>query len=87
LSATKAFGTSPGLLVGAGHHGGVGHGRMPQQDRLQLGRRDLEPLVPDQLLDPVHHVHVAIGVEVADVAGAQPAIAGQGRGRLVGAGN
>ena len=42
--------------------------------RLQLGRRHLEALVLDQLLDPVDDEDVAVVVDVADVAGVQPAV-------------
>jgi hypothetical protein len=54
---------------------------MAEQDRLQFGRRDLESLVLDEFLEPVDHVQVAIGVDVAEVTGAQPAVGIDHRGR------
>ena len=57
---TKAFGTSPALASGAGIDGRVGHARVLEQQRLELGGRHLEPAVLDQLLQPVHHVEVAV---------------------------
>ena len=49
-STTNAFGTSPASSSGHADHRGVGDRRMAQQNRLELGRRDLHPLVLDQLL-------------------------------------
>jgi hypothetical protein len=68
----------PGLWVGPGHHGGVGHRRVGAQQRLQLGRGHLGALVLDELLEPVDHEQVAVGVDVAEVAGAQPAAGSEG---------
>ena len=62
------------LLVGDADHGGVGDRRVGEEHRLELGRRDLEALVLDQLLDPVDDRHVTVLVDVADVAGVQPAV-------------
>ncbi len=42
-----------GLLVGDRDHGRVGDRRVREQQRLQLGGRDLVALVLDQLLEPV----------------------------------
>ncbi|ONM28185.1 Ubiquitin ligase SINAT3 [Zea mays] len=52
--------------------GGVLDGRVRQQDGLQLGRGDLEALVLDELLDAVHDEHVAVVVDVPDVARVEP---------------
>ena len=41
-SSGSAPRTPPGEFVWAPHDGGVGHGRVGEQDRLELGRRDLE---------------------------------------------
>ena len=46
---------------------------MTQQDRFQLGRRDLHPLVFDELFDPIDDEDVAVGIDVAHVTGMQPA--------------
>ena len=53
---------------------------MPEQNRLELGGRDLHALVLDELLDAVDDEHVAVLVDVADVARVQPAL-GVDRGR------
>src|ERR1051325_11186608 len=42
------------LVIGNGDHRGVRHGRVRAQHRFQLGGGDLEALVLDQLLQPVH---------------------------------
>ncbi len=47
---------------------------MGQQERLELCRRDLKTLVLDELLEPVDDVEVAVVVDVADVAGVEPAL-------------
>ena len=69
-----------GLLVGEADHGGVGDGRVGEQHRLQLGGRDLEALVLDELLEPVDDEEVAVLVDVPDVAGVQPAVVVDGGG-------
>ena len=45
---------------------------MGQENGLQLGRSNLEALVLDELLDPVDDEHVAVVVDVPDVAGVEP---------------
>ena len=57
-------------------HGGVGG-----EDGLDLRRVDVFAAGDDQVVAAVEDVEVAFGVEVADVAGEQPAVA-QGGGRL-----
>ena len=57
-----------GLVVWTGNDGDVGDRRVGEQDRLQLGRGDLMPLVLDQLLEPVDDGEVALRVGAADVA-------------------
>lgn len=57
---------------------------MGEQCRLQLGRRHLESLEFDELLQPVDHVDVGVGV--AEVAGVKPPVfvnRGGGRRRIV----
>ena len=63
-----------GLVVGEADHRGVGDLRVGEQQRLELGRRHLEALVLDELLEPVDDEQVPVGVDVADVAGVQPAV-------------
>ena len=57
------------LLVGRADHRRVRDRRMGEQQRLQLGGRDLEALVLDELLQAVDDEEVAVVVDVADVAG------------------
>ena len=52
--------------------------RMLQEDVLHVAREDVEATADDEVLLPVHHVQVAVGVETADVAGVQPAAAHRG---------
>src|SRR4030042_2145811 len=66
--------------VALGDDGGLhDRGGLPQ-DRFQLGRGDRIALVVDGVLLPVQHVDVAVLVEAADVARAQPAIGSDGLG-------
>ena len=74
LSTTYADGDLARLVVGQPDHGGVGDCGVGEQQRLELGRRHLEALVLDELLEPVDDEEVAVGVDVADVAGVQPAV-------------
>ena len=46
---------------------------MPDQRRFELGRRHLVALVLDQLLQSIDQEQVAVLVDIADVAGVQPA--------------
>ncbi|KAB8095222.1 hypothetical protein EE612_023059, partial [Oryza sativa] len=71
---THATGTSPASSV-LPEDGGVLNGGVGEEDGLELGGGDLKPLVLDQLLDPVHDEHVAVAVDVPDVAGVQPPLA------------
>ncbi len=57
--------------------------RMGVEDVLDLLRVDVLTTADDHVLDPVDEDEVAVGVEVADVAGVQPAIL-EGAGRLFG---
>ena len=75
-----AGGDLAGLLVGQADDGGVRDGGVGEQQRLQLGRRHLEALVLDELLEPVDDEQVAVVVDVADVAGVQPAVVVDGGG-------
>jgi len=56
------------------HDGGVLDLRVRDEERLELGRRHLEPLVLDDLLEPVDDEDLVVVVDIADVAGVQPAV-------------
>src|SRR2546427_8207227 len=45
---------------------------MAPQQRLELGRRDLEPLVLDQLLQPIDDREVPVPVDAPDISRVQP---------------
>ena len=55
--------------------------RMGEQQRLELGGRDLQRVDLDQLLDAVDDEQVAVGVDAGEVAGPQPAVGAQAVGR------
>ena len=67
------------LLIHA-NDGGIRDLGVRQQLALELGRRDLEALVLDELLDAVGDVEVPVLVLVADVAGLEVAVGGEGVG-------
>lgn len=54
-------------------YGSVGDVRVGDEQRLELRRRNLEALVLDDLLQPVHDEDFVVVVDQADVAGVQPA--------------
>ncbi len=60
--------------VGCADDGDVGDGRVPDDDRLDLGRGDLERVDLDELLDPIDDDDAAVGVDMAEVAGANPPV-------------
>jgi len=64
------------------HHAGLGHRRMGHQDVFDIARVHVEAAAEDQVFLPVHHVQVSAGVQMADVAGVQPAV-GEDRRRGV----
>jgi hypothetical protein len=68
------------LDVGDADDGDVGHARVGHEERLELGRRDLEALELDELLHPVDDREVAVLVEAADVPGVQPTVLVDGVG-------
>ena len=55
---------------------------MGQQHVLDVARIDVEAAANDEVLDAVNDVEVAVVIEVADVAGVQPAVTHRRRGRL-----
>ncbi|MGY3294065.1 hypothetical protein ACVWW5_006730 [Bradyrhizobium sp. LM3.4] len=62
-----------------GKHAGLQHRRMTEQDLFDLQRRDLLPAAVDDVLDTADDEEIAVGVEVAEIAGPEPAVA---EGRL-----
>jgi hypothetical protein len=46
-----------------------------EQDILHIAREDVEATADDEVLLPVQHVQIAVGIEAADIAGVQPAAA------------
>ena len=65
---------------GMGHadHGGVGHGGMFEQRRLDLDRVHVFTAADDHVLGPVHDVDETVLVDAGDVSGVQPP-PGEGR--------
>ena len=47
---------------------------MAKQNRLDLGRRNLHPLVFDQLLQTIDDEEAPVGVDVPEIAGVQPPV-------------
>ncbi|MHC2398896.1 hypothetical protein ACVMGC_003440 [Bradyrhizobium barranii subsp. barranii] len=58
-----------------GEHAGLQHRRMAQQDLFDLQGRDLLPAAVDDVLDAADDEEIAVGVEIAEVAGPKPAVA------------
>ena len=57
------------LRVRAGYDGRVGDGRVRDQERLELRGRHLVGANLDELLEPVDDEHVAVPIDVPEVAG------------------
>jgi hypothetical protein len=72
---TTGDGHLAGALVRPRDHRGVGDVGTREQQRLQLGGRDLARVDLDQLLGVVDDVHVAAVVDEAKVARREPALA------------
>ena len=70
-----AFTASPHLLVGNADHRHVGDRRMAEQRVLDFGRIDVLAAGDDHVLHAVVDVEVAVRVEIAGVAGVEPAVA------------
>ena len=68
-----------GLFVGPREHRRFHQRRVLQQARFHLSRRNFFACAVDHIFDAVHHQQESIGIQVADVAGAEPAI-GHGPG-------
>ena len=47
---------------------------MAEQNRLDLGRRNLHPLVLDQFLQTIDDEEAAVGVDVPEIALVQPSV-------------
>jgi hypothetical protein len=56
------------------YNGGVLDLRVRDEEGLKLRRRHLEPLVLDDLLEPVDDEDLVVVINVADVPGVQPAV-------------
>src|SRR6185369_8775356 len=65
------------FVVGDADHGGFGHVRVIADRAFDLGRIDVLAAGDDHVLDAVVDVEVAVLVQVAGVAGAQPAVAAE----------
>ena len=76
-------GHRPLAEVGVGHadDGGVGHGRMVEEDVLRLPGIDVDAPADDQVAVPVGEEEVAVVVEPADVADAEAGAGGVVGGR------
>ena len=61
--------------VGTPDHSGRRDRGVRQQHVLHVAGVDVEATPDDEVLDPVHDVEVAVGIEVADVAGVHPPLA------------
>ena len=68
------------LRVGHPHHGGLRDGRVLVEHLLDLARVHVEPAAQDHVLRAVHDVVVARGIAPGEVAGAEPAVLGDGLG-------
>ncbi|MET3365119.1 hypothetical protein ABIF60_006514 [Bradyrhizobium japonicum] len=56
-------------------HASLQHGRMAEQDLFHLERRDLLPAAVDDVLDAADDEEIAVSVEIAEIAGPEPAVA------------
>ena len=70
-------------IFGHSDDGDVAHSRHPLDRLFDLRRIDVETAVDDELLCPVRHHEEAV-VPVSQVARAEPAVFGEGLGRLLG---
>uniref|UniRef100_A0A0N4Z3R1 Transcriptional regulator n=1 Tax=Parastrongyloides trichosuri TaxID=131310 RepID=A0A0N4Z3R1_PARTI len=70
-------------VVGHADHGGLGHGRMLEQGALDLSGIDVLAAGHDHVLDAVANIEIALGVQAARVAAAEPAVGVQRRPRFV----
>ena len=65
--------------IGDAGHARVADRRVFEQHRLDFGRIDVLAARDDQVVAPVEHPQATVGVEAADVAGVQPAVAQRAR--------
>src|SRR6266542_2505437 len=85
IASTRWIATGTLILVSLirrTDHGGLEDRGMAVQDGLDLLGIDVLAAADDHVLDPVDDPQVAVGVEDADVAGVQPAVAERVGGRL-----
>ena len=74
LERDKRHGHLTQHLVGLGHHGGLGNGRVAVECLFDIGRIDVLPATDDQILLAVDDGEISVGVPGTQVACAQPAI-------------
>ena len=72
------------LLVGHADDGDAGDPVDVVDEVLDFGRVDVLAARDDHVLEPVRDVEVAVGVEIAEVAGAEPAVRRERAGRRLG---
>src|SRR5205814_10092200 len=66
------------LWVRDGEDAGLEHSRMAQQDLFHFQRRDLLSAAVDDVLDAADDEEIAVGIEIAEIAGPEPAAADGG---------
>ena len=74
LANNKSLREFASLLIGHTNHGDVGNLWMRNQQRFQLGGRDLEALVLDQFLESIHDRDVVVFVDHGDVSRVEPTV-------------
>ena len=70
----ERLGHLAGVRVGAPDDRDILDLRMREEQRFQLGGRDLEPLVLDEFLEPIDDVEVSVLIGVSDVPGVEPSV-------------
>src|SRR6478752_2943784 len=70
-------------LVRYAYHRRLRYGGVLVEDFLDLARVHVEPAADDQLLHPVHDEEIAVLVDPADIATAEPAVRRDRRGRRI----
>ena len=78
LTTTKARPTSPQRSIGDADHRCLGNVGMVQQHHLDLGRKDVLAARNEHVLAAVDEGDEAVAVLPPDVAGAEPAVVGEG---------
>ena len=73
-------------IVGDADHGGIGDRGVKPEHLGHLGREDLEAAAVDHVAHPALDPDETVGVDTADVAGAEPAVSGEPVGHIGGNG-